>query len=103
MHDRATIKSMRPRDAYGALQRLRGRLRSEEGLDADTVDTDMTLLEQQLVRGQVIDATDVMAIAQRVLDEQRVDPATVHPELMPALIAGLSAVTGVQPQIFTAA
>ncbi|QCO07515.1 hypothetical protein D3867_37155 (plasmid) [Azospirillum argentinense] len=57
----------------------------------------MVLLENQMVRGAVRTANDVMAIAQRVLDESRNDPSLVNPELMPALIAGLSVLTGVQP------
>lgn len=88
---------MRPADAFQAIQQLRARLRSDAGLDAEDCDSHLALLEAQLVRGQVIDAADVMAIAQQALIEQRNDPALVNPELLPALIAGLSVVTGALP------
>lgn len=96
MLSRAEIKTMRPSQAFIALQGLRQELRAS-GLDAEIHDTTLGLLEAQLARGAVVDAGDVMAIAQEVLREQRNDGAMVNPELMPALIAGLSAVTGAFP------
>ncbi|MBP2233109.1 hypothetical protein J2847_006444 [Azospirillum agricola] len=93
---RAEIKAMRPAEAFVTLQGLREKLRTI-GLDAEAYDTTLGLLEEQLVRGTVVDARDVMAIAQEVLHGQRNDGAMVNPELVPALIAGLSALTNTQP------
>lgn len=96
MYDRATIKAMRPAQAFIALQELRRKL-ANTGLDAEVYDTTLGLLEGQVARGTVATATDVMAIAQELLHQQRNDPALVNPQLVPALIAGLSVVTSTLP------
>lgn len=96
MYDRAIIKAMCPAQAFVALQGLRRKL-SSTGIDAEDYDTTLGLLEGQVAQGMVINAADVMAIAQEILHQQRNDPALVNPQLLPALIAGLSVVTSTLP------
>jgi len=96
MLSRAEIMSMRPSQAFARLQGLRRDLR-DSNLDADGYDAVLGLLEEQLARGTVVDAGDVMAIAQEVEYWQGNDGAMIDSKLVAALIAGLAAVTGASP------
>ncbi len=65
---------------------------------ADSLDDQqIVVLERRIVHGPIVDAVDLMAIAQELAFQHGNDPSMTDPALIQALIAGLTQVCGVRP------
>lgn len=90
----------RPCAAFARLQRARAVawMLPHGPCRADSLDDEqIAVLERRIACGPVVDATDLMAIAQELAFQHDNDPALTDPALIRALIGGLSRVCGVQP------
>lgn len=90
----------RPATAFARLQRARAAawMLPHGACRTDSLnDQQVALLEQRIVQGPIVNAVDLMAIAQELAFQHSNDPSMTDPALIQALIAGLTRVCGVRP------